>query len=132
VTDSTRAERPECCVQKPTILIVEDEVLVRLMIGESLREQDFAVIEAANADEALTVLASATPIDLVLTDIQMPGTTNGIGLAHNIRRDYPHLKIVLTSAYAVSADERGAADAFIRKPFNLTEVMRQIRALIGV
>jgi CheY-like chemotaxis protein len=131
VTDSTRAERPECCVQKPTVLVVEDEVLVRLMVGEALREQGFAVIEAASADEALMVLASATHIDLVLTDIQMPGTINGIGLTRNIRRDYPRLKIVLTSAYAVSAAERSAADAFIRKPFNLAEVTRQIHALIG-
>jgi len=52
VTDSTRAERPECCVQKPTVLVVEDEVLVRLMVGEALREQGFAVIEAASSIRA--------------------------------------------------------------------------------
>jgi CheY-like chemotaxis protein len=131
VTDSTRAETPERCIQKPIILVVEDEVLVRLMVGESLREQGFFVIEAANADEAITVLGSATPIDLVLTDIEMPGTTNGIGLARFIRSAFPRLKIVLTSAYAISAADGGAADAFIRKPFNVAEITRQIRDLTG-
>jgi two-component system, response regulator PdtaR len=117
-------------VQKPTILVVEDEVLVRMMLGDALREQGYAVIEAANADEAITVLRSSTHVDLVLSDIRMPGAIDGLALAHIIRNEYPNLKIVLASAYSISPAE-SRAHAFIRKPYNLAEVARQVRNLIG-
>ena len=127
--NSTNARQPECSVQKPTILVVEDEVLVRMMVGDRLREDGYAVIEAANAHEAITVLRSTTHIDLVLTDISMPGAIDGLGLARLIREEFPSLKVVLASAYYIMHDEP-AAHAFIRKPYNFTEVTQRIRDLI--
>ncbi len=128
--DSPGAQRPDSGVEKPTILIVEDEVLVRLMLGDALREQGYAVIEAAQADEAVTVLRSAAKIDIVLTDIRMPGSLDGLDLARIIRSEFPHLKVALASAYSVPASEL-EAHAFIRKPYNLADVATRVRGLIG-
>lgn len=75
-----------------TILIVEDEVLVRMTIADYLRECGFQVAEAGSADEALSILNSEMPVDLVFSDVQMPGTMNGFGLAHWIRQHRPDLK----------------------------------------
>jgi CheY-like chemotaxis protein len=82
-----------------TILVVEDEILVRLMIAEELRGQDYNVLEAASADEACSVLQSGVKIDLVLTDIRMPGSIDGAGLVHLIRVERPALKVVLASGH---------------------------------
>jgi CheY-like chemotaxis protein len=82
-----------------TILVVEDEILVRLMIAEELRGQDYNVVEAASADEARSVLQSGVKIDLVLTDIWMPGSIDGAGLVHLIRVERPALKVVLASGH---------------------------------
>lgn len=128
--DPPKSHRPDGQLQKPAILVVEDEVLVRLMLGDSLREQGYAVIEAANADEALTVLRSATHVGLVLTDIRMPGATDGLGLARFVRAQHPAMKIIVVSAFspALGAND---VDAFIRKPYNLIELTQRIRELIG-
>ena len=66
---------------KKTVLVVEDEVLIRLYLSEEIRAAGFTVIEAASADEAFEVLKSRNDIDLVLTDIRMPGTMDGRQLA---------------------------------------------------
>ena len=66
---------------KKTVLVVEDEVLIRLYLSEEIRAAGFTVIEAASADEAFEVLKSRNDIDLVLTDIRMPGTMDGLQLA---------------------------------------------------
>ena len=118
-------------MQKPTILVVEDEVLVRMMVGDTLREQGYAVIEAANADEAITVLRSATHIDLVLTDIRMPGAIDGLGLARVIREEFPNPESRARIRLQPSCHAELAAHAFIRKPYNLTEIPARIRDLIG-
>lgn len=117
-------------MQKPTVLVVEDEVLVRLMLGDALRDAGYAVIEAAHADEAVAVLRSATQVDLVLTDIRMPGTLDGLALARIARDEFPHLKVVLASAYSLQPWEADA-HAVIRKPYNVTEVTARVRELIG-
>src|SRR5207253_11158559 len=80
-----------------TVLIVEDEVLVRLMIAEELRSAGYEVIEAANADEALDVLAHISGVSLVISDIRMPGSMDGLRFARLVRSEYPATRIVLTS-----------------------------------
>ena len=84
-----------------TVLVVEDDVLVRMMIAEELRDAGFSVIEAANADEALTVLDSAIRVELVMTDVFMPGSVDGVGFAAAIRSTFP------------STTDRAAARALI-------------------
>src|SRR5262249_50288852 len=80
-----------------TIMVVEDEVLVRMMVGDELRHQTYTVIEAATAHEALTILEGGTSVSLVLTDVKMPGSIDGLTLARTIRSEYPLIKIVIWS-----------------------------------
>ena len=113
----------------PTILVVEDEPVLRTLLAERLRDAGYAVVEAADADEALEVLAHSFDIKLVLSDIQMPGSMDGLGLAHVIRSAYPAVKIVLTSGFAAP---RGAEhDGFFPKPCDETELISRIRKLLG-
>ena len=67
------------------ILVVEDEVLIRLVIADELRAQGFSVVEAASADQALSYFQAGVQVDLVLSDIEMPGSMNGVGLIQRLR-----------------------------------------------
>lgn len=113
----------------PTILLVEDEVLIRAFVAEGLRDEGFHVVEAANADEARTYLIAGDPVDLVFTDIDMPGSTNGLELAHYILDHLPGLKVILTSGGAKGQDAR-ALGAFLPKPFALADAVVLIRGAI--
>jgi DNA-binding NtrC family response regulator len=118
----------------PTVLIVEDEVLVRLMLSDYLQECGFKVLEAATADEALIILEKGSvQIDTVLTDVRMPGKLDGFGLARWIREHRPGLPVVLTSGDARKADaaeELCETFPFFRKPYHLKAVVAQIRRLL--
>jgi two-component system, response regulator PdtaR len=100
-----------------TILLVEDEVLVRLHVAGALVDAGFDVIQARNADDALTVLEGPTWLDLVLTDVKMPGSLDGVELARNIRNQWPDLKVIIGSGDVVPPVD--VADAFFPKPYNL-------------
>ena len=79
------------------VLLVEDDVLLRFLLAEKLRKAGLGVIEAANADEAFSYIQTAAQIDLLFTDVQMPGSMDGVGLARRIRTGYPSVRIILTS-----------------------------------
>ena len=81
----------------PAILIVEDEALVRLCAVRMIEDAGFEVIEAANADEAIRILESRNDIRVVFTDIHMPGSIDGLKLAHAVRNRWPPIKIIVTS-----------------------------------
>jgi len=114
----------------PTVLLVEDEVLIRLMIAEELRDHGIQVLEASSADEALTVLESALAVHLLFTDIQLPGTMNGVALANLAHVRYPHLKLVITSSQEPCGDSGAVADTFIPKPYDLPAVIKRVEALL--
>ena len=80
-----------------TVLVAEDEILVRTVIAAYLRDCGFDVVEAGNADEAVRVLEAGTRVDIVFSDVNMPGRLDGFGLAQWLRRKRPGLKIILTS-----------------------------------
>lgn len=111
-----------------TVLIVEDEVLVRLMIAEELRRAGYDVIEAANADEALDALAHITSVSLVITDIRMPGSMDGLRLARLVRSEYPATRILLTSGNFpnVAIDH----DGFFLKPYDACKMIHHIKTLL--
>jgi CheY-like chemotaxis protein len=88
----------------PVVLIVEDEPLVRIGILENLAEAGFEVIEARNADEAIAILEQRPDIHVVFTDIEMPGSMDGLRLAHFVRHRWPPIKIIATSGYARVAE----------------------------
>jgi CheY-like chemotaxis protein len=113
----------------PTILVAEDQILLRMAIADELRKRGFNVAEAANADEALSILHSGVPVDLVLTDIKMSGTEGGESLAATIQAEYPEVKVVLASAQF--PDQLGhEVDGFVRKPYEASEVAAIIKALL--
>lgn len=108
------------------ILLVEDEMLIRMDVAATLRNAGFEVIEAARADAALEFIQSGEPVDLVFTDVQMPGDLDGLALAEMVRARYPMMPILIGSA---SPDvERAAArlGKFIPKPYNPRGVARLI------
>jgi CheY-like chemotaxis protein len=101
----------------PRILVVEDDTFVRIALCEDLREAGLAVVEAASAEEALSYLSVGERIDLVFTDIQLPGRLDGIALARQLRTRHPALPVVLTSGNTVPpGDLEGSL--FIPKPYD--------------
>jgi CheY-like chemotaxis protein len=118
-----------------TVLVVEDEVLIRWVIAEHLRDCGYRVIEAGSGDEAIEILRrTALTIDVVFSDVQMPGSINGFALAQWVRQQRPTLKVVLTSgiAKAVDAAEALCEEApLVPKPYSPTELERQIRGLLA-
>jgi two-component system, response regulator PdtaR len=109
---------------KTTILVVDDEVLVRAMVAEPLRDDGFRVIEAIDADEAIAILRSATRVDLVLTDMRMPGTMDGAALVRLIRAEFPFIRVILMSSEAPDDSLRPALDHFVSKPFTYYSRLR--------
>lgn len=118
----------------PGILVVEDEVLIRLAICDYLRECGFKVYEAGSAAEAIEILEfDKAAIDLVFTDVRLPGETNGFGLAQWVRKNRPGLAIVITSGDAKqseAAKELCENEPFFAKPYDVYRVVAQIRTLI--
>ncbi len=87
-----------------TVLVVEDEILVRTAIAEYLRHCGYRVVEAASADEAMTVLQeTAIQVDIVFSDIKMPGSIDGFGLSKWVREHKPGLQIILTGTLEKTA-----------------------------
>jgi two-component system, response regulator PdtaR len=114
-----------------TILVVEDEVLVRLMVAEQLRDADFHVVEAANADEALAVLQFTTDVALIVTDIRMPGSMDGLELAKTVRTAFPQIRIVLTSGNVLQFTSVYHHDAFVPKPYQPDKIVGLIKTLLN-
>jgi two-component system, response regulator PdtaR len=113
-----------------TILVVEDEVLLRMFIADELRSAGYNVLEAFDAGEALDLL-SFRPVQLLFSDIRMPGPMNGIELARAIRSRYPEIKVVLTSAESFSAGHRTEYDGFFPKPCDTKRLIEHIKMLLG-
>jgi CheY-like chemotaxis protein len=114
-----------------SILVVEDEVLVRSVVGMFLRDCGFQVVEAGNADEAIRVLESGLAVDVVFSDINMPGSMDGFGLAEWMRSERPGLHLILTSGSPQRTDALGKHRPLLAKPYNHTELERLIRALLA-
>lgn len=116
------------------ILVIEDEVLIRIVLAEELRDAGFAVIEAASAEEALSYLRSGAVVDLVFSDIRLPGPVDGAQLADQLRARYPLLPIMLTSGdYPGTYGPHGpdAMRLFIPKPYNTRRVIEIMFETLG-
>ncbi|WP_260929286.1 response regulator [Novosphingobium sp. 9] len=112
------------------ILIVEDEPLIRHDLMDFFEDHGFRVLEAGNADEAIGVLNNNSAIQIVLTDVQMPGSMDGIRLAHFIRDRYPPTILIVASG-AVKSNMADLPDhsMFVTKPFDPRAVLRQIERM---
>jgi DNA-binding NtrC family response regulator len=117
-----------------TILVVEDDVLVRMPIAQYLRDCGYRVIEAVNADEAMAVLShQETAVDVVFSDIEMPGSVDGFGLAKWIREHRPGLDVLLagTVPRAVESAKDLCEQGRIPKPYEAQTVHNHIRRLLA-
>jgi two-component system, response regulator PdtaR len=112
------------------ILVVEDEVLVRALIAEELRLAGFSVIEADRADDALTYINAGDQVDLVFSDIQTPGSLDGLQLAEIVRDNYPDMPVILTLGNAPPRHV-GIVEAFVPKPYDLTQIIALMTAILA-
>jgi len=113
------------------ILVVEDDALIRLTLSDHLQDSGFKVLEAGTGDEALAIMAApAFTVNLVFTDVMMPGLTDGLALARWIADNQPGIPVIVTSGdveKAATARESGGDFQFVPKPYDLDALTAQIR-----
>ena len=111
-----------CCV-----LVVEDEALVNMFTASELRAVGYEVLTAFDADEAIRILEERKDIDLVFTDIDMPGSMDGLKLAAAVRLRWPPIKILVTTGKATpTPDQMPAGSAIIPKPYEIQDVLKAV------
>ncbi|MBV1691459.1 response regulator [Novosphingobium sp. G106] len=114
------------------ILVVEDEWLVRMVIVDALRDSGRLVVEAANGDEAMAFIQSGAAIDLIFTDVRMPGTVDGLALLAFARQTIPGVPVIVSSGHLVPTEAlSGGAAAFVPKPYRVEEVAELIGASLA-
>ena len=112
------------------ILVVDDEVIVRMDLADSMQRAGFDTYEAGSADEAIRILEAHPEIGVLFTDIDMPGPMNGVMLAHYVHDRWPPVRIVVVSGHVEATVAELPDDAvFIGKPFQDSELNRAIRTL---
>ena len=118
--------------KRPVVLIVEDDFLLRVDAVEIIEAAGFEVVEAGNADQAIEILETRRDITVVFTDIQMPGSMDGLKLARAVRGRWPPIKIVATSGH-VNVGEKDLPEGgrFLSKPYSPRQVTGVLRELTG-
>ena len=116
----------------PVVLIVEDEFLLRMDAADMIADAGFEVVEAGNADEAIEILEARRDVTVVFTDIQMPGSMDGLKLARAVRGRWPPIKIVATSGHVgVAETDLPEGGRFLPKPYNPIDVAGVLREVTG-
>ena len=116
----------------PNVLVVEDEMLLRMRAVDIVEDAGFCPVEAVNADEAISILESRSDISLLFTDIQMPGSMDGLKLAHAVHDRWPSIKIILVSGQVKPSDaERPADSRFFGKPLSVEKMIIELQAMVG-
>ena|ERR1700722_9180645 len=122
----------ETAVKRPVVLVVDDDLLILIGAVEMIETAGFDVVEAANADEAMEILEVRLDITVVFTDIQMPGSMDGLKLAVAIRGRWPPIKIVATSSIVdVRKVDLPEGGRFLPKPYSSAEIVGALRELTG-
>ena len=119
----------------PVILVVEDEVFIRFDVADMLRDDGFEVIEACDAKQALDALNSGARIDLVFSDVHMPGAMNGLGLASHILENHPGLPVILTSGAMLTLETAALPSALLPvepKPYDFKALLTRIHGALGL
>lgn len=121
--------RPPVHSEPVTVLVVEDEALIRLAIVDELEVAGFQVFEADSAAAAIVIIERHADIRMIFTDIDMPGTMDGLKLAAFVRDRWPPIKIIVTSGRVIpGAGELPAGVPFVAKPYDFDLVIRSIHA----
>jgi CheY-like chemotaxis protein len=115
---------------KAVVLVVEDSAIIRMAALELVVSAGYEALEASDADEAIRILESRDDIDLVFTDVQMPGTMDGIKLSHHIRNRWPPVRLIVASGNAILEESSlPGGSAFFSKPYNdhaITDAMARL------
>jgi CheY-like chemotaxis protein len=118
---------------RSVVLVVEDEFLLRLEAIDMIAAAGFEVVEAANADEAIEILESRRDVTVIFTDIQMPGSMDGLKLARAVRGRWPPIKIIATSGHAhVLETDLPEGGRFLAKPYSPLQIAGVLRELTDV
>ncbi|WP_426615601.1 sensor histidine kinase [Bradyrhizobium sp. McL0616] len=116
----------------PNVLVVEDEMILRMRAVDIVEDAGFNPVEAVNADEAISILESRSDISLLFTDIQMPGSIDGLKLAHAVHDRWPSIKIILVSGQVKPSDaERPAQSRFFGKPLGVEQMIAELQDMVG-
>ena len=114
-----------------TVLVVEDEPFVRIDISETLVDAGFTVLDAGNADDAIRLLESHPEVDALFTDIDMPGTMNGLKLAVAVRDRWPGIQILITSGHRYIRDlDLPVEGRFFSKPYDPSQVLKTVHIMV--
>ncbi len=115
-----------------TVLVVEDEMVLRMRAVDIVEDAGFTAVEAVNADQALAILEARSDIALLFSDIQMPGSIDGLMLAHAVHERWPGIKIILVSGQVnVSDADKPANSRFIGKPLDVKQMVAELQAMMG-
>src|SRR4051794_35278337 len=116
----------------PRVLVVEDEMVLRMRAADIVEDAGFTAVEAVNADEAMAILESRSDIAVLFTDIQMPGSMDGLKLAHAVHARWPNIKIVLVSGQLKPSEaERPADSHFFGKPLGVEQMIAELQSMVG-
>ena len=114
------------------VLVVEDEMVLRMRAVDIVEDAGFTAVQAVNADEALAILESRSDISLLFSDIQMPGSMDGLKLAHAVHDRWPSIKIILVSGQVTLADTDKPADSrFFGKPLEVKKMIAELQDMVG-
>jgi two-component sensor histidine kinase/ActR/RegA family two-component response regulator len=114
------------------VLVVEDEMVLRMRTVDIVEDAGFHAVEAVNADEALSILETRSDISLLLSDIQMPGSMDGLELANAVHDRWPSIKIILVSGQVTPSDEDKPADSrFFGKPLEVKKMIAELQEMVG-
>jgi DNA-binding NtrC family response regulator len=115
----------------PAILVVEDETILRIHALDIVKEAGFVPIEAANADDAIEILEKRSDVALMITDVHMPGSMDGITLANAVQKRWPPVKVVVVSGHeAVDENDLPEGAKFFGKPFETAELISHLRRVL--
>ncbi len=116
-----------------TVLVVDDEFFIRFTIADFLRDDGYHVLEAENAEAALKLLQGGAQVDVLFTDVRMPGAMDGCALAERVTVEWPRIRILLTSGYApeLLTARRAAGHQVISKPYRPQTVLAAIRSILS-
>lgn len=117
---------------RAVVLVVEDSAIIRMAAIELVVSTGYEALEASDADEAIRILESRNDIDLVFTDIQMPGTMDGIKLCQHIRNRWPPIRLIVASGAAILEESSlPAGSTFFSKPYDENAIAHAMAALIA-
>lgn len=117
---------------KPTVLVVEDEALILYSVAEELRDAGFEVLEAANADVAMGLMETHPEVRILFTDINMPGSMDGLKLSTTVRDRWPPVEIIVTSGHIrIPSESLPVEGHFLPKPYSAAKLISTLWTLAG-